>query len=71
MVSKDHGFKRAIITFNQHNHKIYRIWPELESRESPIANSLWTVDSSKYKMLGNMIINNTEQWVIQWDLQDK
>jgi hypothetical protein len=67
-ISKKHGYKKSIITMNDYNHKIYKMWPYLDKRPSLIDDSRWSVDSSKYFMLGSMHIKNSDQYIIQWNL---
>jgi hypothetical protein len=66
--SKSLGYTKSITTFNQHNYKIYKNWPIINLKKSPVIGHAFEVDVGKFNLLGLDIVNNVEQWVIGWDL---
>lgn len=73
-VSKDLGYKKAWATFNEYSLYWYNTWYVKEynkARPHKRINKLYTNSDeciSKCKNLGKMIINNTEQTVLEWIL---
>jgi len=66
--SKSLGYTKSITTFNKHNYKIYKNWPIINLKKSPVDGHVFEVDVSKFTRLGLDTDNNVEQWVIGWDL---
>lgn len=73
-VSKDLGYKKAWVTFNQYNMHLYKAYQiaDFEKRSSSKqVNKLYTNSKnslSTCKDIGKMIIYKTEQTVLEWTL---
>jgi hypothetical protein len=65
--SKSCGFSRSIISFNEYNHKIYKVWRRL-TQSPDLVDAKFSVDYKKFNMLGKQIVNKMEQYTIEWIL---
>jgi len=66
-ISREMGFERCIVSFNEYNRKIYDLWERLLKTKSPVDFD-FGVDISAYEKMGIHNINNVNQYVISWTL---
>lgn len=73
-IAKEHGYKKAWVTFNEYNIHLYNTWvvKEFNSDKKHKRNNLMYEENdrmvSTHKYLGEMMLNGTKQTVIEWDL---
>lgn len=73
-VAREHGCKRAWMTFNDYNIHLYNTWvvKEFNRNKKHKRDNIMYEDNdrmvSSYKPLGEIMINNTKQTVIEWNL---
>ncbi len=63
---KNIGVKRAILSFNEYNHKIYRLWPKLNLEKDIVDCSFFSADFKQFNLLGKQTVNGMDQYTIEW-----
>ena len=66
--SKSNGFTRSVISFNEYNHKIYRLWQKLSDSPDIVDRNHFTVDYQRFTLMGTQVINKMNQYTIEWNL---
>ena len=73
-IAREHGYKKAWVTFNEYNIHLYNTWvvKEFNNNKKHKRNNLMYEGNDKmvstHKYLGEMMLNGTKQTVIEWDL---
>lgn len=73
-IAKEHGYKKAWTTFNAYNIHLYNTWivKEFNSNKKHKRNNIMYEENDRMistsKSLGEIMLNNTMQTVVEWNL---
>jgi hypothetical protein len=73
-IAREHGYKKAWTSFNSYNIHLYNTWivKEFNNKKTHKRNNIMYEQNDRMistsKSLGEIMLNNTKQTVVEWDL---